>query len=163
MPVTKTVPNADFLRLVQGRFDEPQANKLMLSIISVVFALVAPVTAAWALIHDAIPMDKWTPDQWTAAGMIPASMILGVWVFWYIGGEYEFTIDSITLRRRGFIVGQMQFNDVTSATYSEDHQGHKWFTLGDGRKKLIVMVFPALASALKEAKQEFANILKDVG
>ncbi len=162
MPTTVPVREFDFLRLLRGRFNEPLTNKVFLTILFLVFGIAAPALFVWVLLHDAIPINAWSPDQWTLAALIPCMMILGLWIFVYIGGEYEFTGDQVTLRRRGIIVGQMRFDDVMSVDYSKGHKGHKWFTLYDGRHKLIVIVFPELDRALRGTMQEYTEIKKTV-
>jgi hypothetical protein len=154
MPSTKPVADYEFLSLLSGRFDEPQSNKVMLTGVCLVFSFVVPLFFAWVITQVKIPWRQWGPDEWTVAALLPISMILGVWTYFYIGGVYEFSGGAVTLRRRGIVVGQIHLADIVRVEYSEDHHGHRWFTLHSDRQKMIVMLFPELKAAVERGKAQ---------
>lgn len=143
-----------FLRLLNGRYDEQVSNKIFLAVLAIKFTLLAPLLFAWALSKDHTPIEEWNADLWILALFIPASMLLGIWIFYYIGGEYEFSARSVTLRRRGIVIEQMQYEDVIGAEYAEDHHGHRTLTLKSDRKRIIIFLFPKLNAAVEKAKTQ---------
>lgn len=140
------------LRTIRGRFTYKKTERLGGRVLGVVFGIVFPLI----LIIGAFPIGRSIPsysDTVTCLIMAPICLGLGIFFWFALEREWEFTGEEIIARRRHSIHWRVPINSIVRAEIEITPQRVLWLRVFTPERGYSVKIVPKLLELLKEVAE----------
>lgn len=113
------------------------------------FAFVFPAFLAYVIQASRIPVRSWNGDVWATAALIPASMLIGVLLYWLRRIRWEFTDSEIVSLRASRVAWRVAYADITAVEVRRVFRGMRVLWLQTrGRSYTVVLSDPHLVRSV---------------
>ena len=139
----------DRVRNARGVFGFSTPFRFIHGLFMVLFAFVFPAFFAYVIHSSHIPMRSWNADVWTAASLIPASMVMGYILYLLRRIRWEFTDTEIVSFRASTVAWRLAYTDITGVEIRRVFRGMRvlWLQTQE-RSYTVVLSDPHLVRSI---------------